>query len=299
MLKKLATLLLTALLGSSSGFAAEIVLTSGSQSLNGAIFEVYGAGSSGTGVINPFLRLHDVGNGDNIERAYNSGYPQNNFPPGFINQPGFDPVGGNFTYNITLGDVGKETIGGTDYRTFLLDLNETNNGSNNQISLSQFKIFLDADSDLVWTSFPDDAFFDRLVYSLDSNGDNTAVLNDLFSGSGKYDVKIRIPDSMFVNAPATAYLYLYAQFEGLTIGNNSYDGPDGGFEEFAALNTFGGPGPVGPPGGGSGGGVGITEEPSTVPEPASLVLWLASACGLGMAWRKRRRSVSNPASDIC
>lgn len=264
-----------------------IVLNShpSSGTLNGAIFSTSGARPAGSGVIDSFLRVHDVGGGaeggNGIERGYNSGSPRgpSNFPAGF---PNYDAMSGNFTYNIQLGTVGITNQAGADYRTLLLDLNEPGGGQDG-IDLTELRIFASPNANVV---VPQDAaglaalltgnpFGGSVVFDLDvgADGDSTAQLFDLFAGSGQFDVMILIPDALFAGLPDTHFFYLFAQFEG-----PGGSGPDGGFEEFAAAgdrSTI----TIVPP----------TIEVEHAPEPASMLAWILLSGAALAGYRLRRR----------
>ena len=93
---------------------------------DGFIASGFFQGAAGSGNIDPFLRL---GTNDTFERGYNTslGLPLDDKPP----QPGF-------THALQLSAVPIVNIGGVNYREFLLDANQTNNGN---ISLNQVQIF--------------------------------------------------------------------------------------------------------------------------------------------------------------
>ena len=83
---------------------------------------------TGTGVIDSFLRIQATGQ----ERGYNTsvGKVLDDKPPV-----------GQFTRAIQLEDIPVVTIGGVDYRAFLLDANQVGNGP---ISLNQVELFQSA-----------------------------------------------------------------------------------------------------------------------------------------------------------
>ncbi|MBI1904255.1 MAG: hypothetical protein HYS13_24430 [Planctomycetia bacterium] len=223
--------------------------------LNGAIFQVFNVKPAGTGILKPFLRIHDNGtSGNGVEQGYNTGYRGAGFPD-FDQKT--DP---NYTRNLTLGAVPVANVGSTSYREFLLDLNEPG-GSKADISLNELHLFAGAAADGFSTNFAAPASFGgfTLLYDLDSNEDNTAILTDLFSGSGSTDVRILIPESSFVGRSASDYLYFYAEF-------TQADGSSqGGFEEFA---------------------------PGQVPEPASFLIWGMLGVAF-LAWPHARSTISN------
>jgi hypothetical protein len=65
--------------------------------------------------------------------------------------------------------VPTRTVNGTDYSEFLLDTNEPNGGSANNISLDQLKIFTDPTGSRTGT---DINALGTLRYDLDTGGDN-------------------------------------------------------------------------------------------------------------------------------
>ena len=85
-------------------------------SLNGALFEQVAAQSTGTGGIDPVVRLQ----GGPVEQGYNSDHRPVEFD---------EKTGSNFTRSVRLGDVSTEVRNGVRYRKFLLDVNETRAGS--------------------------------------------------------------------------------------------------------------------------------------------------------------------------
>jgi hypothetical protein len=76
------------------------------------IVQQISASSTGTGVINSFLRVQATGQ----ERGYNTD----------VTPPPLDDKAGNFTRVLGLSDIPTVTIGGVVYRQFLLDINQSN-----------------------------------------------------------------------------------------------------------------------------------------------------------------------------
>jgi hypothetical protein len=169
--------------------------------------------STGTGVINPFVRLST---NDNCEQGYNtSGRPlpfdENNSP--------------NFTRNLLLTEIPVINLNGTNYLQFLLDINQT--GDNPLLSLDQIKIYQSDTKDLKSTNLND---LGTKVYDLDATGDHWIKLNfALNSGSGSGDMFAYIPVSAFDISGAKQYVYFFSRF-GEEFNQND------GFEEWALLN---------------------------------------------------------------
>jgi hypothetical protein len=179
--------------------------TSGSSgTLDGAIFSAIDPQPTGTGYIDPFLRLQNKG----TEAGYNT--------DGALE---FDTKPSIHTHSIQLSNVPEVTVGGVTYREFLLDINESKPGT--LLSLDQLKISLDSSGTL--TGYPDN--FSAPVYDLDASGDNWVKLNyDLNNGSGSGDMRVLIPTSVF-GTDESQYVYLYSLF-----GENFPS--DAGFEEW-------------------------------------------------------------------
>ena len=194
------------------GQAVELnLLTAGSSGFIGtAFFQQIDPQATGSGVIDPFVRLHS---NDDIEQGFNTGFR----PLQFDENP--SPI---FTHNLLLSDVPIVNIGGINYRQFLLDINQT--GVDPLLSLDNIRIWLGATGDL--HVFP--GGLGPLVYNLDAGGvDSWINLNyNLNSGSGSGDMFAFIPDSVFTGT--NQFVYFFSQFG---THNNNNDG----FEEWAVL----------------------------------------------------------------
>lgn len=243
----------------------------------------------GTGVINPFLTIQQNGS----EGGFNTDFLKlqdvvapSPFDSNDAKRGGADGQGG-FTSSLLLGSIGTVDVGGTAYRKFVLDINESNN-ADRFLSLDTLMVSVGGTGDsgdlqdVIPATLP-------LVYDLGSG--NSILMNyDLNSGSGKGDdLTILILSSVF-GTDDTQFVNLFAEF-GLTgqvgTGQDARDyGTSDGFEEFYALNAT----PV---------DCTITpDDPScippvsssgTVPEPSSSAL---AFLGLGLIgfsfWRRQR-----------
>jgi len=164
--------------------------------------------STGTGIIDPFVRLST---NQPVSEGYNTGarpleLDENNSP--------------NFTRTLSLSEVPVFDIGGTYYREFMLDINQNGTKDGRMLSLDQIEIYLAAEPDLL--GYP--GSLGTLIYELDDGSDNWIKLNaKLNHGSGSGDMLAYIPDSLFTGGD---YVYFYSKF-GENFPNN------GGFEEWA------------------------------------------------------------------
>lgn len=227
------TLFLSTLgIGKASALQLELTAPGSSGSVNGAIFEQISDGvPAGTGNIDSFLRLQSRGN-RTTEQGYNTDarplqFDENNSP--------------QFTRSLLLNAIPIVNINGKDYRQFILDINEPNATNRNPklptITLDRLQVFLSKSPAL--TGYPNFGGNATKVFDLDAGSNNTVLLNDLNSGSGRYDYLISIENSLFTRSKP--YVYLYSKFTGA----------EGGFEEFAVREP--------------------QKQPATsVPEPATL-----------------------------
>lgn len=252
--------------------AAMLDLTAGgSGTLNGAYYEWMNAQATGTGVIDPFVR---VSANTDEERGYNTSNRKPTYPLEFD-----ENSSGQFTHSLTFSNVPIVNLNGTDYRQFLLDINQ--NGSSDQhptdsfLSLYTIRVYLSDDA-YIWgydTSLPDDWSKNdnpvSLVYDLDVGPDSDSYIDlnyDLNHGSGSGDMWAYIPDSLFMvddSNPSLGYLgdylTLYSEF------GNPYPNNDG-FEEWAVI--------------------GEGENPPVVPLPPSVIIGLIGMCVAGVKLRK-------------
>jgi hypothetical protein len=248
-IKKLFLISVIALMVASAQAATEYDLSyKGSvKTVNGAIFRQWNEPKPmGSGTIDAFLGIQGKITGG-PQQGYNT--------DGALE---FDTVSGGHTHALLLSDIPIVTLGGINYREFLLDINQSQ--SHHILSLDEVVFYRAAAGALSGYS-PDpvtrnstNPAFGKPIYDLDAGGDNYVKLDDQWgAGSGKGDMLLFVPDSAFTGTGN--YIYLFSMC-GYTM-----DGSDG-FEEWAI---------------GAGG--------SIVPEPATMCLLGLGALGL---LKKRR-----------
>jgi hypothetical protein len=204
--------------------------------INGAGFLQFDSIPTGSGLIDAFLRIQGFG----VQQGYNSDYRPVEFD---------EDTSPQNNQSVQLSSIPVCTLDGTEYREFLLDINQNGNPI---LSLDDLKIALHTAPDL--TGFA--SIFASPIYDLDAGGDNWIMLDyRLNGGSGHGDMAALIPNSLFTG-PDTQYVYLYSK-----AGENSI--ADDGFEEWA----YGCEGPL-------------------VPEPATVAL--LGLGGLLMLRRRRK-----------
>ena len=196
-------------------------------SFAGALWTTTDLQATGSGVIDPFVRLSantDIVSGMNTSGALNQ--DENPSP--------------TFTHDLNASAVPVVTINGATYYEFLLDINQT--GADPLLSLSSLSLCVSDTGNRTITTTAEictlaagqggGAGASQLVYNLDAGTNNTVELNYLFnSGSGSGDLFVYIPTSALVNSPGD-FLYLFSSFGGTGTTNDPNNDNDG-FEEWA------------------------------------------------------------------
>src|SRR5437763_10619158 len=176
------------------GYATLVDRTGSNDSgtINGAQFVFADQQPTGTGVIQPFLRVENTP----TEQGYNTsgGTP-------------FDDKAGPWTHDITFSDLQSTTVmvNGTSYFKLLLDVNEPG-GSKSQISLDQLQFYTSPIASQTTTNVSSLGTL-RYTFSL-----NDAVILDASRnhGSGSGDMYAFISTSDFAGTNPNDFVYLYS-----------------------------------------------------------------------------------------
>jgi hypothetical protein len=214
--------------------------------IGGTRFETSDFRTGGTGAIDSFVRIQAAN--QTVVQGYNTSGIRR-----------FDELGGNFTRDLTFGEIPTRVIDGIEYKEFILDINQLANSP--ELSLDEVQIYTNN------TAFTNNtptnpSQLGSLVYDLDGINDSWIHMNYLLAtGSGQGDMVMFVPVSYFGNATANTFVYLYSLF-GQNLGNND------GFEEWAVRE---------------GGG-------AVVPLPPAAMAGGASLLGLALVRTIRRRN---------
>lgn len=241
-------------------FTINLTTAGSSGTAGGALYYQADPQPTGTGYIDPFVRIHNTDPQTSTERGYNT--------EGQIEFDTKDNGGHNWTHSLLLTDLQAVTIGTTQYYQFGLDINEINSPTGRLLSMNDFRLYLGNAPDL--TNWSDGFGANSVkVYDIDAtgNGDGTVELDySLNSGSGSGDMFVYIPVTNFSGHTGFNYVYLYS----------SFSQKDDGFEEWWAFtNREPAPGP------------------NPVPAPASALLLLTGLPGLALVRYRRRMAVQS------
>jgi hypothetical protein len=179
-----------------------------------SIFQFTQPQPTGTGVIDPFLRVQ----ASPSEQGYNTsgGTP-------------FDDKGGPWTHDIRFSDLQSTavTLNGTSYFKILVDLNEPN-GAKSTIDLTNLQFYTSSTGSKTTTNLSQ---LGTLRYSMDTAGGDNTVQFDAGRnhGSGSGDAFLYIPTSAFAGTQANDFVYMYVNFGDADMTTA------GGFEEFTLV----------------------------------------------------------------
>ncbi|HEV2803387.1 MAG TPA: hypothetical protein VGW57_00520 [Chthoniobacterales bacterium] len=187
--------------------------SSGSGTINGAIFETNNDHPTGTGVYNPFLTLQANG----TEQGYNSS--TGNFDT--KREP-------QWNHEIRFSDLQTTTINGIAYFGFSVDINEPN-GAKSSISLEGLSIYTSSTLQSSTSTNGSGNFNGSLGTLRYDLGANSVLYNDQNTGSGGGDINIYIPVSNFAGTNANDYVYMYQRW------GNADAMTQGGFEETSLI----------------------------------------------------------------
>jgi hypothetical protein len=192
--------------GVTSGDIVDLMTAGSSGSIDGVYFRQFDpADSTGTGRIDPFLRIQGSGG---VERGYNTTGP--------VEYDTKDATA------LSINELSLALVNGVACYEFLLDVNEPG-GSKSLISLDGLKLYVAAGANL------DDSQLGTPVYDMDATSDNTVLLDGglVGSGSGDGDMLLIVP-AYLIGYDAANYIYLYSE-----LGQTR--SAEGGFEEWAVV----------------------------------------------------------------
>jgi hypothetical protein len=215
--------------------------------INGAIFTDAVNVGSGTGGYNTFLALADQTGGESPQDYYSQGFNSNDTNP--LDSTN-DEIDHSKTATVLLGAIPIQYINGVAYYEFRVDLNESNDSIDTQISLDQFRLYtstngdIQSTNDLFDTTTGDgDAAVTTLRYDMDAGHNISVLLSEAnSSGSGNDDYAVLVPVANFAGLdPASTYLYLWVQMGAADGAAGSSTSPwheQGGFEEWNIQNAL-------------------------------------------------------------
>jgi hypothetical protein len=210
---------MTAFCAAANATVIDLTGNNDSGSTNGAQFNWTPEQPTGTGVIEPFVRIQ----ADGSEQGYNTsgGTP-------------FDEKAGIWTHDIQFSDLKTTTItiNGADYFQLLLDVNEPS-GNKSLISLDRLEFYT---SDVGSKTTTDVASLGTLRWSLDGAEESYVILDASRNhGSGSGDMFAYIPTSAFAGVSDTDFIYMFSRFGDQVAADGS---TEGGFEEWSLINNM-------------------------------------------------------------
>ena len=257
---KLLTTIGFSILVASSALATTLDLTTegSSGTINGARYFQFTDTGGGSGNIDSFVRYQNATPSGSVTQGYNT---DGTFQ--------FDEKSGNFTHSILKNDVPLAQLGGTAYREFVFDINESNKQDESKLSLDEVQIYVSDVGDLEDPDFPFGASIATLIYDMDGMMDSWVELDADLSGpgSGQLDMILLVPDALFVDdfgMNPNVYLYSLVGEQGGDLANDS------GFEEWAH-----------------------STDGAIIPEPSTALLAGLGLLGLG-SYAARQRTRTNP-----
>ena len=235
---------------------------SSSATVNGAIFRIPGTATSGSGLIDPFVRIQNTSG--NTESGYNT---SNYTTPGSLGP--LDMKAGTFTHDLLLSDIFTNivTVGGVTYYEFVLEINE-NGTNNNLLSLDRLEFFVGPNSTNTQSAachgppnsgnnsntayVPDPsqpgpgtlcgltAVYSLDVGTLDQTGwtaysgpgtgpvqdpldDYSIKLDDTTFPAGNLDLVVLVPTALFGPPNTNQKVYLYSKFGELQSSNATHE----------------------------------------------------------------------------
>ncbi len=233
--------------GPASAIIVDLTGVGFSGSIGDAFFQQISPDPTGTGYIDPFLRIQ----ANNVEKGVNSDGPYT-----------MDEKTGIWTHSVLVSNFGHVMNNGVESIRFMLDINESSGQRDRYLGLDMLEIFV-ADSKN-YNNLADLNANGTLLYDMDNAGfGDSAVHMDysLNSGSGSGDMFAYLPASLF-SGHDTQYLYLFSEFGG---EGPPWDSNDG-FEEWTNIDSA---------------------VPPPIPEPTTLILLGGGLLGAGMIRRRR------------
>lgn len=207
----------------------DLTTAGSSGSVGTAKFYQFITDTSGTGLIDPFLQVkpkppdHVL-----VIEGYNTDYT--------VNTPQYQENDVK-SHPLLLSAVPSVEIGGTNYREFLLDINENSGSINSLLSLDDLRLFVSTSSDLTGFVPASNTFTSgssTLIYSFGAS-DWIKLDYDASNGSGKSDMIAHIPGFESYDE-STYYVYLYCKFGAQGDGSNGLE-ENSGFEEWSVSTT--------------------------------------------------------------